>query len=206
MEKDRNFRSGSEPDGFGGIKWGTDVTSFSNMVYVDNLTDCSEFKSYKREKDKNKLEIKEIGAMEVLESLSLYDKEKIGEKKNLEQCSFFESFIKNCVPSYDKEKDTWESVYYKVKEIRYIFYKNKFHRAQILIEGLSNFSYFRDIVVFGEFGEGNQLEKNKWEWNGNTTAMLLSYDKFSVIGTFIIRSKRIDEQIRIEEHQKKISE
>ncbi len=198
----------NEPDGFGGIKWGTDIAFLSDMVYVDDLTGCSEFKSYKREKDKNKLEIKEIGCLEVLSSLPPPPsyKGKIREKRNLEQCSFFESFIKDCIPSYNKEKDTWESVYYRVKEIRYIFYKNKFHRAQILIEGLSNFSYFKDIVVFGEFGKGKQLEKNKWGWNGNITAMLLLYDEPSRMGTFIVRSKKIGEQIKTEEEQEKISE
>ncbi len=46
-----HFKSGSEPDGFGGITWGTDITTLSDMEYIWTDLNVEEIKIYTRPGD-----------------------------------------------------------------------------------------------------------------------------------------------------------
>jgi len=46
---------GTEPDGFRGIKWGTDISTLSGMEYVETLIGIKEFRIYKKKNDKLKI-------------------------------------------------------------------------------------------------------------------------------------------------------
>ena len=45
------FKSGSEPDGFGGIKWGTDIKTLRSMKYVKTEPDYGGVDRYTRKGD-----------------------------------------------------------------------------------------------------------------------------------------------------------
>ena len=46
-----DFKPGKEPDGFSGIKWGTDISTLPDMEYVSTDPSYGEIQIYKKKKD-----------------------------------------------------------------------------------------------------------------------------------------------------------
>jgi hypothetical protein len=53
QEESPEFKPGSEPDGFRGIKWGTDISTLKDMVFIDAI--YKDMKRYERRGDELKI-------------------------------------------------------------------------------------------------------------------------------------------------------
>jgi hypothetical protein len=140
----------NEPDGFGGIAWGTDVSSLNGMVFDSKYSWAAGTTSFYRKKD---------------------DSLRFGEAQLL--------------------------------SARYGFFEGKLSDVLIETRGRKNWLALK-AACFEKYGQGfkeNYYIEN-YRWSGEITSIILEYKEQEDLGTLLMKSEVIYEQIRSKLKQK----